>query len=412
MNINFIIILFNLFDTILNAINESNYDSKIYLNKNNNEEMEQIYKKIKHYESIERDPVRHLNPNEMDQTYLSPNKLRSLGEMNIFEDVTLFSLEYYFLFNFANWFCLSMDDPEWRILVYPYSFDYQYQNEENITKNEHYTQGAFISLKRSDLDRLPVITLVTNGIFQAKRARVIYPEDIAILSIEAIISNYNQDLFQDSVDWCNHLFKNFYRSNMYTANFEQFYKEKVKDPKNKYVTRLNATDIKNGFLLFENIPRFGLLIVPDYKLGTDEIIKSKLGKNGMDNIYKFYNAGGKILITGKSGALFEDIGIIAKGTYNKNRILNVETSDRQIGIKGCNEIYNKVYNEKEDDFVKQLTCTRSLFKRNVTLSTTFKTVKEDKSFETLIEVDSEDPNLVTVDIEDGLSYSLTDEEKK
>ena len=131
----------------------------------------------------------------------------------------------------------------------------------------------------------------------------------------------------------------------------------------------------------------------------------------MDNILKFYNAGGKIVITGKSGALFEDIGIIAKGTYNKNRILNVETSNRQIGIKGCNETYNKVYNEKDDDFVKQLICTRSLFKKNVTLSTTFKTVKEDTSFETLIEVDSENPNLVTVDIEDGLSYSLGEEEK-
>ena len=74
---------------------------------------------------------------------------------------------------------------------------------------------------------------------------------------------------------------------MCTANFEQFYKEKVKDSKNKHATRLNETDIKNGILLFENIPRFGLLIVPDYKLGTDEIIKSKLGKDGMDNILKF-----------------------------------------------------------------------------------------------------------------------------
>ena len=412
MNIKLIFIFFIIFDVILNITHDSNYELDSYLDLNNKQAMEQVYKKIKHYESIEREPVRHLNPNEMDENNLPTNKLRSLGEMNIFEDVTLFNLEYYFLFNFANWFYHSMNDQEWRVLVYPYSFDYQFQNEKNITDKKHYTQGVFISLKRSDLDGLPAITLVTKGVFQAKRARVIYGEDIAILSIEAIISNYNQDLFQDSVDWCTHFYKNFYRSGMCLPNYEQFYKEKVKDPKKKYVTRLNETDIKNGSLLFEKIPRFGLLIIPDYKLGTDEIIKSKLGKDGMNNILNFYNAGGKIVITGKSGALFEDIGIIAKGTYNKNRILNVETSNRQIGIKGCNETYNKVYNEKDDDFVKQLICTRSLFKKKVSLSTTFKTVKEDKSFETLIEVDSEDPNLVTVDIEDGLSYSLTDEEKK
>ena len=380
MNIKFIFIFLFIFEQILNTKNESNYDSEAYLDLNNNEVMEQIYKKIKHYESIERDPVRHLNPNEMDEYNLTSKELRSLGEMNIFEDVTLFDLEYYALFNFANWFYFSMTDPERRVLIYPYSFDYKYQNEENITQNRHYTQGTFISTKRTELDGFPIITLVTNGVFQSKRTKVIYPEDIAILSIEAIISNYNQDLFQDSVDWCTHLTKNFYRAATCTANYEQFYQQKIKDSKYKYVTRLNETDIKNGSLLFEQIPRFGLLIIPDYKLGTDEIIKSKLGKDGMDNILKFYNAGGKIVITGKSGALFGDIGIIAKGTYNKNRILNVEVSNMQIGIKGCNETYNKVYNEKDDDFVKQLICTRALFKRKVSLSTTFKTVKEDIIF--------------------------------
>ena len=168
MNIKFIFIFFIIFDAILNTKKDSNYDSDAYLDLNNKEEMEKIYKKIKHYESIERDPVRHLNPNEIDEHNLSTNKLRSLGEMNIFEDVTLFDLEYYFLFNFANWFYHSMDDQEWRVLVYPYSFDYQYQKEENITKTWHYTQGAFISLKRSALDGLPTITLVTNGVFKPK----------------------------------------------------------------------------------------------------------------------------------------------------------------------------------------------------------------------------------------------------
>ena len=146
MNIKLIFIFFIIFDVILNITHDSNYELDSYLDLNNKQAMEQVYKKIKHYESIEREPVRHLNPNEMDENNLPTNKLRSLGEMNIFEDVTLFNLEYYFLFNFANWFYHSMNDQEWRVLVYPYSFDYQFQNEKNITDKKHYTQGVFISL--------------------------------------------------------------------------------------------------------------------------------------------------------------------------------------------------------------------------------------------------------------------------
>ena len=36
--------------------------------------------------------------------------------------------------------------------------------------------------------------------------------------------------------------------------------------------------INNGF------PRFGILVIPDYKLGTDGIILSRLGKQGIQNI--------------------------------------------------------------------------------------------------------------------------------
>ena len=394
-----------------NLTNNTHFDEQFsFVDLNNKEIMEEIYKKIKHYESIERDPIQHFNPNEIKQE-IKQEKFRSLSDENVFEDITLVDLASYYFYHLGRWFNRGTTDSESRIIVYPYSFDYQYQNINNETISKHYPQGAFISLKSSELDPL-IISLKTNGTFKAKRARAVIDGDIAILSIEAIISNYNQDLFQDSVDWCSYFRSNFLTGDCY-PNYEDFYKHKKQDPIKKYITRLNETDIKNGGLSLDGVPNFGVLIIPDFKLGTDDIIKSKLGSEGIKKIQEFYKNGGSIIVTGKSGVLFEDFGIIEKGTYNRKKIFNVETADRQIGIKGCEDTYNKKYDEKVDDFVKQLICVKiNRNNKKVGLSSTFKTIKEDKSFETLIEVDSEDEDLVTVDTETGLSYSLTEEEKK
>ena len=75
---------------------------------------------------------------------------------------------------------------------------------------------------------------------------------------------------------------------------------KTRYPTNTYATKINETEVINGNLLNGGIPRFGFLIIPDYILGTEEIIKSKLGEKGIKNIDDFYNRGGKIIVNGKS----------------------------------------------------------------------------------------------------------------
>ena len=49
----------------------------------------------------------------------------------------------------------------------------------------------------------------------------------------------------------------------------------MKSPNKSFVLYVNETFINKGDLMIENTPRFKALIVPDYKLGSDEIIKSK-----------------------------------------------------------------------------------------------------------------------------------------
>jgi hypothetical protein len=55
-------------------------------------------------------------------------------------------------------------------------------------------------------------------------------------------------------------------------------------PNKFYVSKINDIAIKNGKLMIGINPRFKALIVPDFKLGSDEIIKAKLGEKGIQEI--------------------------------------------------------------------------------------------------------------------------------
>lgn len=195
-------------------INEPDYKENSFYDLKNETVMKEIFKKIKHYESIERAPVHHLNPNDLDEKIKSSKKLRSMEESNIFNDITLIDLKYYFIYQTGVWFYRSFSNPKEKMIVYPYAFDYKYNNSNNETINKHYHQGAFLSFKQP-LDALKSLSLTTNGTFKAKKARTIMGGDIAILSVEAVISHYNQDLFHDSTNWCNFFWKKILINSMF-----------------------------------------------------------------------------------------------------------------------------------------------------------------------------------------------------
>ena len=129
-------------------------------------------------------------------------------------------------------------------------------------------------------------------------------------------------------------------------------------------------------------------------------------------ILEYYNNGGIIIVTGKSGTIFEDFGLIKEKTYDRTRLFSIETKERKVGTIGCNDIYGKEFDQDIDDFDKRIFCMSMMNSRGIGLSTTFKTINKDNSFKTLIELNSNDENLILKDINDGLSYPLTEEEKK
>ena len=175
------------------------YNEKIdYIDLENEEQMDKIYMKIRHYKSIEREPIQHITTYSLEEK--KSKQFRTLEASNIFEDITLIDATQFYYFLISNWFSRSQTDSQSNIILYPYSFDHKYVDDKNNTINKHYKQGVFISLKPSEIDRYP-FSLKENGTFYAQRSRALIDADIAILSIEASISNYNEELFQDGVDW-------------------------------------------------------------------------------------------------------------------------------------------------------------------------------------------------------------------
>ena len=346
------------------------FEPVIFYDLNNKKIMDNIILKIRHYESIIKGPIIHLDHEDSNNLEKEKAKLRSLAESNVFEITRLIDPNkdnYYYI---MYWISQTAKQFSSNIILYPYSFNYSYINEENTSTIRQFTQGAFISLNASEAEKYNHIGLNTQGTIATKKARAIFNSDFAILSIEFILDYNKIDVFQDLPDW-NQFFGNYYGKTT-QSNYSQFIESKTKDPSKTYVTTINENDIINGNLLNNGIPRFGLLIIPDYMLGTDTIIISKLTQKGIDNIVDFYNKGGKILVNGKSGTLLEDFNLMKKGVYNRKKLLNINNANRKVRTKGCEETFGKTYKENSNDFEKQVICMNIPYWREVTLASSFK----------------------------------------
>ena len=386
------------------------FEPVIFYDLNNKKIMDNIILKIRHYESIIKGPIIHLDHEDSNNLEKEKAKLRSLAESNVFENTRLIDPNkdnYYYI---MYWISQTAKQFSSNIILYPYSFNYSYINEENTSTIRQFTQGAFISLNASEAEKYNHIGLNTQGTIATKKARAIFNSDFAILSIEFILDYNKIDVFQDLPDW-NQFFGNYYGKTT-QSNYSQFIESKTKDPSKTYVTTINENDIINGNLLNNGIPRFGLLIIPDYMLGTDTIIISKLTQKGIDNIVDFYNKGGKILVNGKSGTLLEDFNLMKKGVYNRKKLLNINNANRKVRTKGCEETFGKTYKENSNDFEKQVICMNIPYWREVTLASSFKSEAKDPNYATLINLDSSNNQLVITDTDDGLTYNLTEKEKE
>ena len=388
----------------------SGFQPVSYLDLNDKKVMEDVLRKIRHYESIEGDPIKRLNVEEIEEEKKKQN-VRSLAE-NQFEDVGLIDINkdpYYYI---SRWIGATSRQFTSKIITYPYAFDYIYkvnQDGEEMETTKSFDHGAFIALNSTELISYNNIGLKTNGTFSTKKAKAVYGGDIAILSIEYDREDYKEETFQDGVDWSTFLYSYWGKSTVET--YEKFLTSKATDPSKTYVTRINETDVKNGALLNGVFPRFGILIIPDYKLGTDGIIKSKLGEAGKNNIINFFNKGGKIFVGGKSGTLLEDFKLMASGVYNRTQLLSINNANRLAKVKGCEDTHKKAFSEEVDDFDKMMVCSAIFSYSRYCLASTFKSIKQDSSYTRLIDIDPDTPQLVTTDVNDGLTYNLTGEDK-
>ena len=200
----------------LNELNEEantelidDHEPLKFIDLNDKEVMKEQLRKIRHFEMIEGDRIRHLIPEEIEEE-LKKDKLRSLAENNVFDtDVVIVDPNKDPYDRIKTWFVRNMKQFSSNIVLYPYSFDFVHKTATaNISK--HYEQGGFISLKPEELNGIS-IGQRTNGTLSIKKARALFDADIAILSVigdvkEINLTNY--ELFLDASDWCTY-FQNY-----------------------------------------------------------------------------------------------------------------------------------------------------------------------------------------------------------
>jgi hypothetical protein len=375
-----------------------------FIDLNDRAVVEEEMRKINLYKSIEGETVRHLDPKELEEQ----NKLRGLAEFNEFDNVKIVDPNTDDNGKIRKWLIRSIKQYTSNIVLYPYSFKYTHKLENGTKLEKTYKQGAYISIKPEELDGYD-IGLKTDHTLKTKKARALYDADIAILNI---VGNYeylnNINYFDDAIDWCTY-FQTYLGKGTCLGDYKTFLNKKSGNTKNTFVTWINETAIRSGALLDNGLPRFGVFIVPDYILGAESMIKSKLSTSGINQIKEYYEKGGIIFVSGKSGYLFENFGLLAKNTYNFNKLLTIDNNDRLISIKGCEETAREY--SKDLDFKKQLACLSLNQEKKVCITSTFLPNQLDPELETLVSMDVDEKDLKVKDKSTGQFSDLEKSEK-
>lgn len=368
--------------------------------------IEEEIKLSKFHKAMQAHTIRHLTLSELEQEGLENSKkdFRSLEESNLFDDVAIVDPNKDSFYWITRWISANLKQFSSSIVVYPYPYEYSPDDSPNSTIT--YKQGSYISLNPAELNAYN-IGLKTNKTLSIQKARALFGTDIAILSVEGTFEDDDIiDYFYDGTDWCTY-FANLGKGNCF-GNFDAFYNQKTKNTQNTYVTKINETDLANGKLMTNDLPSFRILIIPDFLYGAYERLKNKLGSSGLAKIKDFFDKGGVIFATGKSGIILEDAKIVKDGTYDRTKLLSVENNDRKTVMTGCEGIYNDNIN----DFEKHLACLTVSTTTKVGLSTTFLTKTPDPGFTTLININPAQKDLSVSKTDDFVANPIEEGEKK
>ena len=372
--------------------------------------IEEEIKLSKYHKAMQAHTIRHLSLSELEKEALenSNKNFRSLAESNLFDDVAIVNPNKESFWSITRWITDKLRQFSSNIVVYPYYYEYSPDDSPNSTQT--FTQGSYIALDPSELINYN-IGKKTNNTLSVQKARALFGADIAILSVLGKFDDDDTiDYFYDGTDWCTYLYS-LGKPNCF-LNYDAFQVQKSKNSGSTFVTKINETDLLSGKLMNDGIPRFRILIIPDFLYGVYERLKDRLSSKGLQKIKEFYDSGGVIFVTGKSGILLEEAKLVSSGTYDRSKLLSVDNNERTTSMTGCEETYNKAYKKDVNDFEKQLTCLSIASWMKVGLSTTFLTKKPDSNFTPLINISPSQKDLSTASTSDFVTYPIKEDEKK
>lgn len=199
--------------------------------------MENVYQKIRYYESIERGPVRHISPSDFEEEVKS-SKFRSLAESNVFMNNASFvhtnNADFPYTYGWVR-IGLGLENNDPNLYVYPYPFSHQFNVTDGKETTYLYPQGGYIST-RTDYFKNTYGSL-SDRPFSFNRAKALFGTDIAILSIIGNVGERLEELFQDSPDWCTYLTSSI--NIPCNENYDLFLEKKQNNPTRFFSSKLN-----------------------------------------------------------------------------------------------------------------------------------------------------------------------------
>ena len=295
-----------------------------------------------------------------------------------------------------------------KYIFYPYAFDYS--NKTNI--NIHSKSGGVFTLDETLVPQAQYEWWIAESLdnmtnVNIKQSKALYDIHIGIFRLDYPLNGINTNLFQESDLYCNYFIQILSKTSSCLNGLDEFEVYVKNEPNKGAVSLIYPSDLNKDILFDKNGKNaFGLLIIPDFVHGTQEIINEKLTQEGINKIKKFVEQGGNILVSGKSGYLLEVWGIIESGSYNTDLFLISSAENTEIKTKGCENTKNKVYGE-QNNFLLQTIC---LADSGISYTGTAYPMKAYTNLELLVSINVESEGLAYKTI-DGFNQQLKDDDK-
>ncbi|KAL9649755.1 hypothetical protein ABK040_009570 [Willaertia magna] len=299
-----------------------------------------------------------------------------------------------------NYLFTNLNKYKSQFIIYPYPFNYTYNVKVGTTENgtdilkeysSFFNQGAILNVKPYAMPS----TSYFNYLYQSlsimnlmEKSKALYDMNIAVLKIDITVNGTLKQLTYEAPFFCSSLvtYLGIYRSTCLSGkDFMNYYATSTTTSfvyvDHKDIDGVGYTGEKSILFTKDSggkyINRFGVLIIPDIMLGSEEKIAELLGTQGLQNIDQFVRQGGTLYTSGKGGLILEYISsnssqLWASQLFDKNYLLT--SKDQIVKTKGCDQYYmststdltnnsTKSTSDSDLNLIKRIACF-SLIKNN------------------------------------------------